>query len=280
MENLILCIAIIGVVAGIAICIQDKLERDLGDTLNYKNNEDDIYSPSTPNKNNCNSKEGSSNTVTKNNNNEVSNIGNIPHKLPSNGELDEYTSEEKREDLSGKPDNKENLPSLKDPGPRTHTQGKKTISTTREGASSKNKIESENFPYLTEKIKDPFPLPRSGKITCPKCGRELNPSNKCNFFDYLMECPECGNIFSKGHKEGQFSPSKKNIPPKKQKILFKCYLCGKSTTVKWELTAILTNDGVKYVCKKCWEDLANSESPISSELENLSLESIIGKRGI
>ena len=218
LENLFLCIAIICVVAGIAICIQDKLERDLGDTLNYKNNEDNVYSPSPPNKNNCNSKDGSSNTVTGDNSNEVNNIGDTPHKLPSNGKLDEYTSEEKHEDQLGKPDNKENLPSLKDPEPRTHTQRKETISTKCEEAISKNKIESENFLYLAGEIKDPFPLPRSEKITCPKCGRELNPSNKCSFFDYLMECPGCGNIFSKNYKEGNHSPSKKNISSKEDKV--------------------------------------------------------------
>lgn len=263
MEKLILCIAIICVVAGIAICIQDKLERDLGDTLNYKNDEDDVYPPSAPNKNNRNSKEGSSNTVTGDNNNEVNNIGNTPHKLPNNGKLDEYTSEEKHKDPPGKPDNKENLPSLKDPESRTHTQGKETISTTRKGESSKNKVESENFPYLTEKIKDPFPLPRSGGTTCPKCGRELNLSNKCNFFDYLMECPGCGYIFPKNDKEEQNSLYKKNILSKNQKLLFKCYLCGKPTALKWELIPIYTDDGVKYVCRKCWEDLANSESVVS-----------------
>ena len=263
MENLFLCIAIICVVAGIAICIQDKLERDLGDTLNYKNNEDNVYSPSPPNKNNCNSKDGSSNTVTGDNSNEGSDIEAPLHKPPSNEKLDGYVFKEKHEPPPDEPDSEENLLLLKEPEPCTHIQRKETILTTHEETDSENKIESEKFPYLTEKVKDPFPLPRSRGITCPKCGRELNLSNKCNFFDSLMECPGCGYIFPKNDKEEQNSLYKKNILSKNQKLLFKCYLCGKPTALKWELIPIYTDDGVKYVCRKCWEDLANSESVVS-----------------
>ena len=101
----------------------------------------------------------------------------------------------------------------------------------------------------------------SNNLICPECGAILTDENVLDGYDNLMECPECGNIFPL-NEQPLSSPEAKATEAIEQKYpkQNKCYICGEPPDPDKKLIPVMSEAGLKYLCKSCWEDLANSES--------------------